>query len=55
LALARGGRASAREAASSTSVQRARDIHGRDVLTAYALVATLGWRVFVEVPIEEVK
>jgi hypothetical protein len=33
----------------------AKDIHGRDVLTAYAMVAPLGWLVFVEMPIEEVK
>jgi hypothetical protein len=45
----------AREAASNAAVRVAQDIHGRDVLTAYAPVATLGWRVFVEVPIEEAK
>jgi hypothetical protein len=33
----------------------AKDIHGRDVLTAYAPVAPLGWLVFVEMPIEEAK
>jgi hypothetical protein len=33
----------------------AKDIHGRDVLSAYALVAPLGWLVFVEMPIEEAK
>jgi hypothetical protein len=33
----------------------AKDIHGRDVLTAYAPVALLGWLVFVEMPIEEAK
>ena len=38
------------------SVQEAKDIFGRDVLTAYARVAPpFGWRVFVELPIEEVK
>jgi hypothetical protein len=33
----------------------AKDILGRDVLTAYAPVARLGWLVFVEMPIEEAK
>jgi hypothetical protein len=42
----------------STGVTRAqamsgKDINGRDVLTAYALVAPLGWLVFVEVPTED--
>jgi hypothetical protein len=46
----------AREAASSAAVRVAQDIHGRDVLTAYAPVAPpSGWRVFVEMPIEEAK
>jgi Cache domain len=36
-------------------VQEAEDIKGRNVLTAYAPVAPLGWLVFVELPIEEVK
>jgi hypothetical protein len=36
-------------------VQEAKDILGRDVLTAYAPVAPLGWLVFVEMPIEEAK
>ena len=44
----------AREAASSAAVRVAQDIHGRDVLTVYAPVG-FGWRVFVEVPIEEAK
>jgi signal transduction histidine kinase len=34
-------------------VQEAKDIRGRDVLTAYAPVAPLGWLVFVELPVEE--
>jgi Cache domain len=34
-------------------VQEATDIQGRDVLTAYAPVAPLGWLVFVEMPFEE--
>jgi len=34
-------------------VQEAKDILGRDVLTAYAPVAPLDWLVFVELPIEE--
>ena len=33
----------------------AKDINDRDVLSAYAPVAALGWRVFVEMPIEEAK
>jgi hypothetical protein len=33
----------------------AKDINGRDVLTAYAPVAPPGWLVFVEMPIEEAK
>jgi hypothetical protein len=33
----------------------AKDINGRDVLTAYAPVAAPGWLVFVEMPIEEAK
>ena len=33
----------------------AEDIYGRDVLTAYAPVGSLGWLVFVEMPIEEAK
>ena len=34
-------------------VEVARDINGREVLTAYAAVAPLGWLVFVEAPAEE--
>ena len=34
-------------------VQEATDIQGRNVLTAYAPVAPLGWLVFVELPFEE--
>jgi hypothetical protein len=34
-------------------VQVARDIHGREVLTARATVAPLGWLVFVEAPVQE--
>ena len=37
----------------SGPVQSAKDILGRDLLTAYAPVAPLGWLVFVELPIEE--
>jgi hypothetical protein len=33
----------------------AKDIHGRDVLSAYAPVTPLGWLVFAEMPIEEAK
>jgi signal transduction histidine kinase len=34
-------------------VQEGQDIHGQKVLSAYAPVAPLGWRVFVELPAEE--
>jgi hypothetical protein len=46
----------ARRASAGTGiglVQSAKDSLGRDLLTAYAPVATLGWLVFVELPIEE--
>jgi hypothetical protein len=36
-------------------VQEAKDILGRDVLSAYAPVRSFGWLVFVEMPIEEAK
>jgi two-component system, NtrC family, sensor kinase len=36
-------------------VQEGEDIEGRKVLTAHAPVPSLGWRVFVELPVEEVK
>jgi len=39
--------------AGSGPVQSAKDILGRELLTAYAPVAPLGWLVFVELPIEE--
>jgi hypothetical protein len=39
--------------AGSGPVQRAKDILCRELLTAYAPVAPLGWLVFVELPIEE--
>lgn len=43
----------ARMAISGTApVEVARDINGREVLTAYAAVAPLGWFVFVEQPVE---
>lgn len=47
----------ARRASAGTGswpVQSVKDILGRDLLTAYAPVAPLGWLVFVELPIEEV-
>jgi signal transduction histidine kinase len=47
---------SARGAAAGSAteqVQEAEDIEGHKVLTASATVAPLGWRVFVETPIEE--
>ena len=34
-------------------VQVAKDLRGRDVLTAYAPVAPLGWLVFAELPVDE--
>jgi signal transduction histidine kinase len=34
-------------------VQVANDVHGRRVLSAYAPIAPLGWRVFVELPVDE--
>ena len=34
-------------------VQAAQDIHGRDVIAAFAAVAPLAWLVFVELPAEE--
>ena len=34
-------------------VQEGEDIHGRKVLSAYAPVSPLGWRVFVELPADE--
>jgi hypothetical protein len=40
--------------AGSGPVQSAKDILGRELLTAYAPVGPLGWLVFVELPIEEV-
>ena len=46
----------ARATASGTAhppVQETKDIDGRDVLTAYATVAPLGWIVFVELPAQE--
>jgi signal transduction histidine kinase/HAMP domain-containing protein len=34
-------------------IETATDIHGRQVLTAFAPVAPLGWTVFVELPVDE--
>ena len=34
-------------------VQEAQDLRGRNVLTAYAPIAPLGWLLFVELPVEE--
>jgi two-component system, NtrC family, sensor kinase len=45
----------ARSAGVGEPVQEAKNILGRDVLTAYAPVTPLGWLVFVEMPIEEAK
>src|SRR5438270_11717632 len=38
---------------SAEPVQEAEDIHGHDVLTAFAPVKPLGWLVFAELPIDE--
>jgi cache domain-containing protein len=43
----------AARAANASGVQVVQDSHGREVLTAYAPVAPLGWLVFVELPAEE--
>ena len=43
----------ARSGAVSASIQVANDIVGREVLTAYAPIAPLGWLVFVELPTDE--
>jgi hypothetical protein len=45
----------AARAGNGEPVQVAKDILGRDVLSAYAPVTPLGWLVFVEMPIEEAK
>ena len=39
--------------ATTGEIETATDIQGRQVLTAYAPVAPLGWTVFVELPVEE--
>ncbi len=39
--------------ASAEEIQTATDIQGRQVLTAFAPVAPLGWTVFVELPVDE--
>jgi hypothetical protein len=52
LAQVRAARA-ARAGATAERVEVAQDIRGREVLTAYARVAPLGWLVFVERPTEE--
>jgi signal transduction histidine kinase len=38
---------------SAAPVQEAQDVHGHDVLTAYARVTPLGWLVFAELPTDE--
>jgi len=55
LAQVRAARASAAggEDAASSPVQESENIEGREVLTAYARVAPLGWLMFVELPAEE--
>jgi signal transduction histidine kinase len=44
---------SAGEGAPTEPVQIGKDLRGRDVLTAYAPVAPLGWLVFAELPVDE--
>ncbi|HEY6859460.1 MAG TPA: ATP-binding protein [Pseudolabrys sp.] len=39
--------------ASAEEIQTATDVQGRQVLTAFAPVAPLGWTVFVELPVDE--
>src|SRR5216684_3969772 len=55
LAQVRAARASASggEDAAGSPVQEAENIEGREVLTAYARVAPLGWLMFVELPAKE--
>jgi signal transduction histidine kinase/CheY-like chemotaxis protein len=55
LAQVRAARASASggEDAAGSPVQESQNIEGREVLTAYARVAPLGWLMFVELPAEE--
>jgi signal transduction histidine kinase/DNA-binding response OmpR family regulator len=55
LAQVRAARAAASgsEDAPSSPVQESQNIEGREVLTAYARVAPLGWLMFVELPAEE--
>jgi signal transduction histidine kinase/DNA-binding response OmpR family regulator len=55
LAQVRAARASASggEDAASSPVQESQNIEGREVLTAYARVAPLGWLMFVELPAQE--
>jgi two-component system, NtrC family, sensor kinase len=40
-------------AGSPASTQLAQDTYGREVLTAYAAIAPLGWTMFVELPVDE--
>jgi signal transduction histidine kinase/DNA-binding NarL/FixJ family response regulator len=42
-----------REDASAEQAQVMRDVDGREVLTAHAAIAALGWLVFVELPVKE--
>jgi len=43
----------ARSGAAAPPAQAARNLQGREVLTAYAEIAPLGWLVFVDLPIDE--
>jgi signal transduction histidine kinase len=52
LAQVKAGRA-AGSGAPAEPMQVARDVRGREVLTAYAPIAPLGWLMFVELPVEE--
>ena len=53
LAQVQAARAAAARRRARSRCRRREDIQGRQVLTAYAPVAPLGWLVFVELPVEE--
>jgi hypothetical protein len=53
LAQVQAARQATADAPAADAVQDARDIAGREVLTAYAPIAPLGWLVFVELPVQE--
>ncbi|HSP49982.1 MAG TPA: GAF domain-containing protein [Pseudolabrys sp.] len=53
LAQVQAARRFATGAAAAEDIETATDIQGRQVLTAFAPVAPLGWTVFVELPVDE--